>query len=455
MAKNKIPVLTEVYTPKNSGKTKKLSDAGVELTPELLERVSAQIRPALEAEVRSAVLNEVQAEMATIRETFNTSTTDEDEALSDMRSEMQNMREALKSSATVKDEILNDMRTEMENMREQVLSSTQQMMNESKEVPEDVTSELAAKVTSQVKPKLETEITDYVLDELRNEIKQARGQVVASTQDFIDKTMADFKTEMPKMYQKSIDLAQIDLSEKINASLEIVTETAERLTAQQEQLINAHESKLSESFNALHKDVDGNIKASLHDELNKVQGEIIQKHQAQLNEALDGFLQIKGEEAEKALMRDMQTYQEKIRVDYQEQLTEQMTSALETIKQRVEENTEEQIGIMDTQVGTIQQETFAKLREDFIVEKDAIFNAAANEIKTSMTEQMTAQSLAIKNDFLAGVNGDLPDVQAVLQDNIQSILSNAIPDLEQRLRDELTEEIKQQLLNVKFVLPSN
>ena len=387
--------------------------------------------------------------------------------------------------------------------------------NQPAEAPLEITAELVAKVTSQVKPRLEAEITDFVLDELRAEIKKARNEIISSTQDFVDKSKADLKTELPNMYQESVKLAQVNLTEKFAdlhvdasakfdtslaeiadaaaqaAQVEIETRVAqsfeqnmvefqpkalsvnqsllekqlekfgeeaqlaltEKLQAFQEQAAAKHASELNDSLNAIQKTVNETAEQALRAELGAMQERLKDSHQKQLGESLDGFLQIKGEAAEKELLQKMQEYQENLRIDHQEQLSEEMATALKTIAQRVEESTLEQTDIMETQVGTIQQETFAKLREDFIAERNTIFSAAADEIKTAFTEQMTAQSQEIRDRLLTQMNGDMPDVQAVLQKSIESILTNAIPDMEERLHDQLTEDLQQLLLKVKFVLP--
>ena len=82
-----------------------------------------------------------------------------------------------------------------------------------------------------------------------------------------------------------------------------------------------------------------------------------------------------------------------------------------------------------------------------------IYSAAVGEVKAKFVEEMNAQSLALREEFLSTVNGDLPAVQEVLRDNIQQILAGALPALEQDLRLQLTEELQQLLLKVKFVLP--
>lgn len=389
-------MLTEVYNPKKSTLTNK----SAEVTAELVTKVTSQVKPQLEAEITELVLAELRAEIKKVRE-------------------------------------------------EVALSVQTAVDKNSAETTSDVTDELASKITTQVKPKLEAEITDFVLDELHVEIKKAREEIVSSTQNFVDKSKADLKTELPQMYQDSVNLAEINLNEKFDS-----------LQTLQEELVASHQTALTETLTNLQKTVGSEIQEALRDELSKMQEKAIhdqevqlQDHQAQLNEALDGFLQIKGEKAEKTLMQKMQEYQETMRISHQEKLTEEMTTALGTLSQRVEESTLEQIGVMHSQVGTLQQESFAKLREAFNAEKEDVFNKAAIEIKDTLALQMTEQGQEISDQFLSKVSGSLPEVQTILQENIQSILADAIPDLEGRLRNELTADLQQLLLNVKFVLP--
>lgn len=394
--------------------------------------------------------------------------------------------------------------------------------NQPASAPLEITPEFLAKVIAQVKPRLEAEITDFALDELRSEIKKAREEIISSTKDYVDRSKADLKTELPNMYQESVKLAQVNLQEKfadlhvdasakfdaslsdiadfakqalqadigtrVNASFEqslqefqpkALAENQKMLAAQfekinqeaqraliqhlsefQEKTVLQHESELNDSLNTLQKTINETAEQTLGAELDAIQEKLKSDHQKQLSESLDGFLQIKGEAAEQDLLQKMHEYQEKLHVEYQEQLSKEMATALETIANRVEESTLEQTGIMYSQVGTIQQETFVKLREDFFAEKNAIFDAAteettaaAEEITTVFAEKMTAQGQEIWNQLRIQMDGDMPDVQSVLQESIESILSKAVPELEDRLRDQLTAELQQLLLKVKFVLP--
>jgi len=189
----------------------------------------------------------------------------------------------------------------------------------------DVTADLIAQVTAKVKPRLESEIADFVLGELRTEIKKARNEVITSTKDFADKTRADLKTELPKMYQESVSLSQVDID-------------------------NLKETVLAEASMAARKEV-----------LN-FQNKVILEHQQQINEA------------------------------------------------------------------------FANLREELAVEKCMMVNTATAEVRAIFTTQMS-------------------EVLGLLKQNIEEMLNKAIPDLESRVCSQLTLELQELLLKVKFILP--
>lgn len=401
----------------------------------------------------------------------------------------------------------------------------------------DVTPEMIAKITAQIKPRLEAEITDYVLEELREELQKARNEMISSTKDFVDKTKADLKTEIPNMYHESIKLAEVNLNDKfadmhveatgkfdmaiseiannitentqgdidervmqsISAAMEahqpaVVAEYQEELNSQlteastslqssfentsaelkqalqahiesaqvafndanqqsQQAIIEQHQTSLKQALDAILADEQARAEESMQAQLSEMQTNILEVHQASLAKTLEGQMQMQGDAAESAILNRLKEYQNQLRAENEQMMAADMLAAQTEISERIEESTAEQVGLMHSQVGSIQQETFAKLREDFNAEKNTIFEATANHIKTSFAEQMQAQSDALREQFLTQVNGDLPEVQAVLQENIQAILTNLVPDIEQSLRDQLTAELKQLLLTVNFVLP--
>ncbi len=156
----------------------------------------------------------------------------------------------------------------------------------------DVTTDLIAQVTAKVKPRLESEIADFVLDELRAEIKKASNEVITSAKDFVDKTRADLKTELPKMYQESARLSQVDIG-------------------------NLKKTVLDEASMVVRKEALG------------FQNKVILEHQKQINEA---FANLREELAvEKCMMLNTATAEVKAI------FTTQMSEVLGLLKQNIEE----------------------------------------------------------------------------------------------------------------------
>ena len=82
----------------------------------------------------------------------------------------------------------------------------------------------------------------------------------------------------------------------------------------------------------------------------------------------------------------------------------------------------------------------------------SIYEAAADDVKAKFMDDMTAQTEQVRDSFLATMNADLPVVQEVMRENIQHILATSLPTLENDLRKQLTTELQDLLLKVKFVL---
>ncbi len=261
-------------------------------------------------------------------------------------------------------------------------------------------------------------------------------------------------SEMQTFQQKTLEENQVLLQTRLESISQAAQEAVTKeIQAFQEQTIALHQAQLNESLTGLQQSISQDSKQRLQTELEAIQQIAIGEHQAQLTQSLNSLLQVSGEGAERELMDKMHDFQEKLQTNHRAQLEQATEIALQSIKDRIEESTQEQVGIMDAQVGSIQQETLAQLRETFNEEKTEIFNAAAAEIKTAFTEQMAAKGMEVREHFLTLVNGDLPSVQEVLKENIQQILESAIPELEESLRVKLVAELNQLLLKVKFVLP--
>ena len=431
MAESKIPVLTEVYKPKVEAKPVRQEDPTLGITPELISRVSAHVRPRLEAEITQSVLESLSA---FVRK----------DILKEFQHEIRKTQEEIVSSTKdFVDRTKADLKTEMPRMYQDSIDLAQVNL---KEKFSAIEGEAATKFDATLSELAES-ATQKAVSDVVSQTDKAETDASARILQYIDSEMQIFQK---KTLEENQVLLQTQLDSISQAAQETVTQ---EIKAFQEKAIALHQAQLSESLANLQQSISQDAKQRLQAELVAIQQTAIGEHQTQLTESLNSLLQTSGESAEHDLMDKMHDFQEKLQTNHRAQLDQATEIALQSIKDRIEESTQEQVDIMDTQVGSIQQETLAQLREIFNEEKIEIFNATATEIKTTFTEQMAAKGMEVRENFLTLVNGDLPSVQEVLRENIQQILESAIPDLEENLRVQLVAEINQLLLKVKFVLP--
>ena len=139
-----------------------------------------------------------------------------------------------------------------------------------------ITPELIARVTGHVRPRLEAEITQSVLisvrdalrkdllQDLQAEIKAAQQAVETNTNNFVDKTKADLKTELPQMYQNSADFVFKNLSEKIaTLQTDAITNLDVSLTQVTEQSLQVATQALQSTVEGMQADTSVQIKQDL------------------------------------------------------------------------------------------------------------------------------------------------------------------------------------------------
>ena len=163
-----------------------------------------------------------------------------------------------------------------------------------------------------------------------------------------------------------------------------------------------------------------------------------------------GFIEaLKTEAAQRAsqdLTQEMQAF-------HDASLQQQQTLAHEALTNVYQDISQQASLALQQHMQTIQDDALTQVKTDLNAALPDVYAAAVGVVKAKFVEEMNAQTLALREDFLSKVNGDLPSVQEVLRDNIQQILAGALPALEQDLRLQLTDELQQLLLKVKFVLP--
>ena len=379
-----------------------------------------------------------------------------------------------------------------------------------------ITPELIARVTGHVRPRLEAEITQSVLisvrdalrkdllQDLQAEVKSAQLAVETNTSNFIDKTKADLKTELPQMYQSSADLVLKSLTEKIvvlqntavakldatlaqiseseiqaasevlvtqiadlqaNTKVQLTRDISQEMQAFQTQALGNHQALLRQEITELFEATNQAAKADLQQQLSELQTDALVQMRATFTEAMPSIYtnsiaeqqdQIAAQISQN-LNQEMQAFQAESVSQHQAQLSQsisshqaQLTQSLannfESISHSAKEDLAERLRL-------IQADAIEQMRSTLNASIPSIYAAAGDDIKAQFSDEMAVQSEQLRESFLETINSDLPAVQEVMRENIQQILATMLPNLELDLRKQLTAELEELLLKVRFVLP--
>lgn len=284
-----------------------------------------------------------------------------------------------------------------------------------------ITPEFIARIAAHIKPRLEADIAKTVTKSVRealgkdlvkviqDEILTLQASIEARTVDFVDKTKADLKTDLPRMYQASANTALNDLSENI-ASLQAgaISKFDTTLSELMQTAVSTAITQIGSQVEAIQTDSSARIMQDISQQLSAFQAQSLGNHQALLDQ--------------------------------------EMQQVFESIQQQGKGELQEQLRAM-------QSEALVQMRAMFNEAIPSIYAAAVDEVKAKFSDEMTAQSVRLRDNFLVTINADLPAVQEVLRDNIQQIMAVSLPSLELDLRNQLTTELQDLLLQVKFVLP--
>ncbi len=379
-----------------------------------------------------------------------------------------------------------------------------------------ITPELIARVTSHVRPRLEAEITQSVLisvrdalrkdllQDLQAEVKSAQLAVEANTSNFIDKTKADLKTELPQMYQSSADLVLKSLTEKIvvlqntavakldatlaqiseseiqaasevlvtqiadlqaNSKAQLTRDISQEMQAFQTQALGNHQALLRQEITELFEATNQAAKADLQQQLSELQTDALAQMRATFTEAMPSIYtnsiaeqqdQIAAQISQN-LNQEMQAFQAESVSQHQAQLSQsisshqtQLTQSLANNFELISHSAKEDLA---ERLRLIQADAIEQMRSTLNAAIPSIYAAAGDDVKAQFSDEMAVQSEQLRESFLETVNSDLPAVQEVMRENIQQILATMLPNLELDLRKQLTAELEELLLKVRFVLP--
>ncbi len=368
-----------------------------------------------------------------------------------------------------------------------------------------ITPELIARIAAHIKPRLEADIAKTVtenvrqllkaelLQELQDEVIQTQASIEARTVDFVDKTKADLKTELPRMYQASADLVYSGLEQKItelqtnavthadamladgmqvavqqangqiNANVEalqakvsarMIDAVNTEMSVFQTQSISQHQAQLGQEFSAAFQALNQNARADLQEQAGLLQADALAEMRNNFIVAMPEIYTSTVAEQQEAIIQqinqqlteELQAFQVKSLSLHQAQLGETLTGTFNALNENAKQD-------LHAQMSLLQADILTQMRATINEAIPSIYETAVDEVKAKFAEEMTAQTMQVRDNFLATVNADLPAVQEVLRENIQHILATSLPILESDLRNQLTSELQDLLLQVKFVLP--
>ncbi len=386
-----------------------------------------------------------------------------------------------------------------------------------------ITPELIARIAAHIKPRLEADLAKTVTENVRQALKaeiihalqdeviNTQASIEARTVDFVDKTKADLKTELPRMYQASADTVFSSLAQKLDtlqtdahsvyggleqkiaelqtnavsnadvmlaeglqaavqkastqidmhiealqaeASARMLTEMNAEMSAFQSQSISQHQAQLGQEFTAAFQAFNQNVHTDLQAQARAIQADALSEMRANFIAAMPDIYTGAVAEQQEAITQEisqqltgeLQAFQAKSLNQHIAQLKETLTGTFNVLNEEAKQD-------IKTQMNMIQADILTQMRSTINEAIPSIYEAAADEVKAKFADEMTAQTLQVRDSFLATVNADLPAVQEVLRENIQHMLATLLPVLESDLRNQLTSELQDLLLKVKFVLP--
>lgn len=368
-----------------------------------------------------------------------------------------------------------------------------------------ITPELIARIAAHIKPRLEADIARTVIEsvrqalkaellqDLQDEVIQTQASIEARTVDFVDKTKADLKTELPRMYQASAEHVYQDLEQKVTELQTSALSKADTLLSEGMKTAIQHASaQMNANIETLQSEVGGRVMGTINAEMNAFQAQSVSQYQAQLRQEFDSIAESLNQNAYTHLQQQAATMQAdalaEMRSNFIAAMPDLYTTSVaeqqEAITQQISQQLTEELQAFQAQALTMQQaqlgetlvSTFNTLNEnakqDLLAQVQlmqsniltqiratmneaipSIYEAAADEVKTKFMEDMTLQTAQVRDSYLTTINADLPAVQEVMRENIQHILATSLPTLENDLRKQLTTELQDLLLKVKFVLP--
>jgi hypothetical protein len=422
VADQKIPLLTEVYQPKPNAMSaqKPRQDDATIITPELIARVTGHVRPRLEAEITQSVLISVRDALRK-------------DLLQDLQAEIKNAQIALEeNTSNFVDKTKADLKTELPQMYQtsadivlkglaEKISTLQNEAASQLDASLAQISESEIQAASQV---LNTQIADLKVEAKAKMMREIGQEMQAFQTETLSNQQALLRQEMSSVFEATNQEARADLQQQL------IQLQADALAQMRATFTEAMPSIYTNAIAEQQDEIVGTVSQNLNQAMQAFQAQAINQHQTRMTESIDAH----------------QAQLTQAIGEHQTQLAQSLTTNFESINLSAKEDLTERLRI-------IQADAVEQMRSTLNASIPSIYAAAGDDVKAQFADEMTAQSEQLRESFLATINADLPAVQEVMRENIQQILATSLPSLELDLRNQLTAELQDLLLKVKFVLP--
>jgi hypothetical protein len=456
VADKKIPLLTEVYQPRPvvmpEPETKPRRDDATLITPELIARIASHIKPRLEADIAKTVTENVKQALKA-------------ELLQELQDEVINTQASIElRTVDFVDKTKADLKTELPRMYQAsadlVYGNLEQKVETLQANADSVHSGLVQKIDS-LQSSLDTIYSNF--EQKIDAVELSTDSVYGGLEQKIATMQANAVSKADVMLSEGLEVALQNANAQINVNVEALqAEVSARLMqsintemgAFQAQSISQHQAQLGQDLNATFQALNQNAQADLHEQARALQADALGEMRTNFIAAMPDIYTTAVVEQQDAitleisqkLTVEMQALQAKSLSVHQAQLGETLTSTFQALNDNAKQDLQQQMSML-------QADILNQMRATMNEAIPSIYEAAVDEVKAKFADEMTAQTLQVRDSFLATVNADLPAVQEVMRENIQHILAASLPKLEHDLRKQLTNELEDLLLKVKFVLP--
>ena len=481
----KIPLLTEVYqprTPADAGFRTTRQDDATLITPELIARIASHIKPRLEADIARTVTESVrvaleqdlvkviQDEILTLQSAIEARTVDfVDKTKADLKTDLPRMYQASADTA------FNNLSENIAGLQSNAISTFDATLTELMQTAvgtantqiESQVEAIQADASARIMQDINQQLSAFQVQSLGNhqallnsEMQQAsqsinqqgkselQEQLRAMQTEALAQMRATFTEAMPTIYTSSVGEQQEIITAQIGERLN------QELQAFQAKALANHQALLDQEMQQAFQSTNQQAKVELQQQLQSLQTEALAQMRATFIEAMPSIYtasvasqqELIAAQIGERLNQEMQAFQVQSVSDHQVQLGDALAANLQALNQSTKQDLQQQMSVL-------QADVLLQINTTFKEAIPSIYAAAVDEVKAKFADEMTTQSMQLRDNFLTTINADLPAVQEVLRDNIQQIMAVSLPNLELDLRNQLTAELQDLLLKVKFVLP--